>query len=291
MKIADWVEALRPRHWVKSGFCFSAVFFSGNAREFGAWWQVLPVAIAFSVLASAGYLLNDVINRREDCFHPRKKRRAVASGRVTPRAALVVSGILMIAGMASVVRVYGSGPVLVSTGCYVVVTVLYSLLIRNVPVLDVLVLAWGFVLRVISGAFALSLVFPDVKPTVWLVVCTYALALLLGFGKRRAELLVLKAAGERIGSTRGALRGYSPRRLDVLVGVSALLSGASYVTYCIMRESPVFLVTIVPVVVGLMSYLRMAGRSAEVETPEDLILHNAILFSCVGIWLVLVALL
>jgi 4-hydroxybenzoate polyprenyltransferase len=159
-----------------------------------------------------------------------------------------------------------------------------------VPVLDVLVLAWGFVLRVIAGAYALGMIYPMVRPTVWLVVCTYALALLLGFGKRRAELVVLKRAGEKVGNTRSALAGYSPRALDLLIGVSALLSGASYVAYCIMRENHMFLVTIVPVVVGLMSYLRMAGRSPEVETPENLILHNAILFGCVGVWLVLVAL-
>lgn len=289
MRIRDWVEALRPRHWVKSGFCFSAVFFSGHAWDLAAWWQVMPVAVAFSVLASAGYLLNDVINRREDGFHPRKRRRPVASGRIRPGRALVVAAMLLVTGMAMVLRVYGFGAVLAATGCYVGVTGLYSLWIRKIPVLDVLILAWGFVLRVMAGAFALGVVYPDVRPTIWLIVCTYALALLLGFGKRRAEFMVLKRAGEEVGVTRSALKGYSPRILDTLVGVSALLSGASYVSYCITRESHLFLVTIIPVVMGLMSYVRMAARSAEVEAPEDLIMHNAILFGCVGVWLVLVA--
>ena len=211
MRIRDWVEALRPRHWVKSGFCFSAVFFSGHAWDPGAWWQVMPVALAFSVLASAGYLLNDVINRQEDRFHPRKRHRPVAAGRIRPRHALAAAAVLLVSGMGVVLRVYGSGAVLAVMCCYVGVTVLYSLWIRNVPVLDVMVLGWGFVLRVIAGAYALGVVYADVHPTIWLIVCTYALALLLGFGKRRAEFLVLKRAGEEVGVTRAALKGYSPK--------------------------------------------------------------------------------
>ena len=177
---------MRPRHWVKSGFCFSAVFFSGHALDAEAWLRVLPLGVAFSLLASAGYLFNDVINRKEDRFHPRKKRRPVAAGRLKPASVLAVAGILLLSGLGLVIGAFGAGAVLVATACYVGVTIGYSLWIRNVCVVDVLVLGWGFVLRVQAGAFALGTLYAEVRPTLWLVFCTYALALLLGFGKRRA---------------------------------------------------------------------------------------------------------
>lgn len=285
------MEAVRPLHWIKSGFCFSAVFFSGNAGSLEAWVQVLPVGVAFSILASAGYLLNDVVNREEDRLHPRKRDRPVASGAIAPSAALVVAGGLALAGLAVILGAYGVSPVMWVGLVYLATTTLYSLVLRRIAVLDVMILAGGFVLRVLAGAYALAVIHPEVHPTPWLIVCTYSLALLLGFGKRRAEWLVVSEAGSRIGATRMALAGYSLRLLDFLLGATAFLSGFSYLLYCLTRDRVQFLLTALPVVVGLMSYMRMAARSSEVELPERLLLHNVILFGCVVAWLLMVALL
>ena len=291
MKVNSWIEALRPHHWLKSGFCFSAVFFSGSAGTWKAWWQVFPVAVAFSILASAGYLFNDLINREEDRRHPSKKQRPIASRKISTESAGVIAALLALAGLLLVVLVYGWGLVLWTAEAYLLTNLVYSLVLRGIPLVDVMVLASGFVLRVLAGAFALGLLKPEVHPTPWLVVCTYCLALMLGFGKRRAEWLVLRDTGTRIGATRGALTGYTLGLLDAMLGLTAIMAGITYVLYCMTRDQRLFLATAIPVVIGLMSYVRTASRSSQAETPERLLFRNPLLLACVASWLLLVAVL
>jgi len=280
-----WVEVLRPRHWIKSGFCLAALFFGDQTESWEHWKGILPLLLAFSALASAGYLLNDVWNREEDAQHPRKNSRPVASGELGIRAVLVVSILLSIAGLAGLGLSYGfvgasSIPLWHGIG-YLVLTASYSLLFRSMPLLDVLVLGGGFVLRVSAGAFAIGL-----TPTIWLLGCTYSLALLLGFGKRLGEWRLMERRGRTPGDTRLALRGYTEMLLRVLVGGACLATGSSYFAYCLSHsEKELLILTVIPVVIGLMGYLRLAWRSEVVETPEKLLFRSPILLGSVVVWL------
>lgn len=288
-KVTLWAEALRPRHWIKSGFCAAALFFSGQASHWDQWLKLLPVLVAFSLLASAGYLLNDVWNRHEDRLHPRKKHRAVASGRLGVVSVLFVSGFLSVVGLAVLAFSYGvSGSAALPLWhgvAYLLLTASYSLFFRGLPLIDVLVLSAGFVIRVSVGAFAIG-----VTPTLWILGCTYGLALLLSFGKRLGEWRLLEKRGASLGETRLALRGYTEALLRVLVGAGAVVAGGSYFAYCLSHpEREVLLLTVIPVMVGLTSYLRLAWRSEVVETPEKLLFKSPVLLGCVAAWLALIA--
>lgn len=284
-----WVEALRLQHWIKSGFCLAALFFHGNATEWRSWLAVLPVVLSFSLASSAGYLVNDLVNREEDRHHPRKKRRPIACGLLAPRSAWITVIILATAAFVLAFTVYGWGGVVWTVGGYYALSWLYSYLLRDLPLLDVVFLALGFVLRVAAGAFALQIVDPTVYPTLWLLGCTYFLALLIGFGKRKGEWFLLERTHRKLGETRKALRGYTPELLDVLTGCSAILAGGTYLAYCLDRPDRVpFILTAVPAMTGLMSYLRLAWRSTMVEVPERLILRSPILAGSVAAWLALV---
>ena len=291
--VRNWLVALRMQHWIKSGFCLAALFFHGSALEVAAWMAVLPIALCFCLISSAVYLANDIVNREEDRCHPRKRRRPIASGQISVRQAwlavvLLAGGALGFAWWFYRDEVGGSAVTGVLVGYYLL-SWIYSYYLRGLPLLDVLVLAVGFVARVAAGAYALQSFDPAAHPTGWLLSCTYFLALLLGFGKRKGEWLLLEKTHREMGVTRRALRGYTADLLDVLTGCSAFFAGAIYVAYCLNRPDRIpFVLTALPALTGLMSYLRLAWRSSVVETPERLLLRSPGLVISVASWLVLV---
>ncbi|MBK1833431.1 UbiA prenyltransferase family protein [Roseibacillus ishigakijimensis] len=255
----------------------AALFFAGKAGDLASWWQVLPVLVAFSALASAGYLWNDVLNREEDGRHPRKRHRPVASGLLPGRQVLLLSGLLALGGLGCLWTAYGdelaSRPACWSGAAYLGLTASYSAFFRGWPFVDVLTLAVGFVLRVAAGAYALGL-----EPTGWLMGCTYAMALLLGFGKRLGEWRLLEHRGRPVGETRPALRGYSEGLLKTLVGSCCLAVGGLYLAYCLSQPNrEILMVSVLPASVGLLSYLRLAWRSESVEAPEKLLFQSSLL--------------
>jgi decaprenyl-phosphate phosphoribosyltransferase len=220
-RLGTWLVALRVQHWTKSGFCLAALFFHGDAFDHAAWSSVLPLLLMFSLVSSAGYLFNDILNLGEDRLHPRKCSRPIARGAIRTESAWVAILILYAGGMGLGVAIYGFGKTTTAVGCYVLLSLTYSLWLRAVPVVDVLVVAAGFVLRVAAGSYALQTLYPDVYPTPWLLGCTYALALLLGFGKRKGEESLLQHEHQAFGPTRRTLRAYRPRLLNVLAVCSA----------------------------------------------------------------------
>jgi hypothetical protein len=264
----------------------AALFFHGDAMNLEAWIRLWPIVVSFSLAASAGYLFNDLINVAEDAKHPRKRKRPITSGRISRRFAWLASALLSSLSVLLVLVSYGWGAVLLVLVGYIGITGLYSLVFRQVPFVDVVVLGLGFVARVAGGAYAL-----DLEPTGWLLACTYTLALLLGFGKRKGEWLCMESHHQQVGETRKALRGYTEELLNGLIGLCAVLGGGAYLMYCLQRPDRMpFLLTGVPVVMGLMSYLRLAWRSETVERPERLLLHSPWLMLSVACWLGMVAL-
>ncbi|NNM30690.1 MAG: UbiA family prenyltransferase [Akkermansiaceae bacterium] len=291
MNIKTWATALRVRHWIKSGFCLAALFFHGNAFDLAAWRAVLPMVAAFSLVSSAGYLLNDIVNRLEDRRHPRKRHRPIAAGLIGSGQAWIAIALLVTAGLAVGFSFYGPGKAMACVGGYLGLTAAYSLWLRGIPVVDVLAVAAGFAARVAAGSYALQSIYEDVYPTPWLLVCTYFLAMLIGFGKRKGEEALLVHEHQEFGPTRKALRGYRPRLLNFLTAGSAALAGGAYVMYCLQRPEPVpFVLSAIPAIMGLGSYLRLAWRSSLVEMPEFLLLRDPVLTGSVALWVLMVAL-
>lgn len=283
---------MRPKHWVKSGFCLAALIFSGQAGELTKWLELIPLLVGFCLLSSAGYLANDVVNVEEDRRHPRKKNRPLAAGQLTKRAVVTVGVSLALLGLTILFISFGFQEALVKWTpwvglAYYAFTISYSAFIRGIPLFDVLFLGLGFVLRVTAGSVALNL-----QPTVWLLSCTYLIVLLIGFGKRQGELRVLEGNHQELGDTRKALRGYTRGLLNALISFCGLMAGGLYFAYCMSRPDRIpFVFTGIPVVIGLVTYMRLVWRSDTVDSPENLLFKSPVLLLSVISWVALIILL
>ncbi|MBL8831412.1 MAG: UbiA prenyltransferase family protein, partial [Rhodospirillales bacterium] len=177
----DLIRLARPKHWVKNAFVAAPLFFTPDALDAANLKAVALAILAFSLAASAVYVFNDFFDRTADRLHPEKRHRPIASGKVAGGTALAFAALLLAgAGAAALVLPATFGKLL---AVYVALNVAYSVRLKHVSLLDVLIVAAGFVLRVEAGAFAIGVV-----PTVWIVVCTGLLALFLALAKRRDDL-------------------------------------------------------------------------------------------------------
>ena len=283
------VEAMRPGHWIKNSFVVAPVLFSMRFVEPLACVQALVAGGAFCLLSSGVYLLNDVCDRQADRAHPVKRRRPVASGRLSPSVAAAAGILLMIAGITVAVGMslplrsdqplYGSALILWA-GCYLVLNLLYSFWLKAHMIIDVIVIALGFVLRAMAGAAAISV---PVSP--WLVVCTFTLCLFIALTKRRGEIAALPP--ESAAAARATNRAYEPGDIEHMLTVSAALAILTYALYClapgtVSRVGSAHLVWTIPIVVyGMFRYNRITRNASDYD-PVSVMLRDRIM------WIVLV---
>ena len=240
------LTALRPEEWVKNLFVYAAVLFSGSFDAESA-LEATGAFAAFCAVASAGYLVNDVRDVELDRRHPTKRNRAIASGRLPVRSAVVLAVALGLAGLAVGAAVSLEVAALVAG--YGVLTSAYTYALKRMVIIDVMAIAGCFLLRVIAGAVAI-----DVEASDWLLVCTGMVSLFLGFTKRRQEALL--EAESQFGA-RPVLEHYSIPFLDQMVAMVTAGTVISYTIYA--TESPIagdrMLATVPMVVYGIFRYL------------------------------------
>lgn len=278
------IEAMRPRHWLKSGFCMAALFFSGKATEWLAWELVILLVLVFSLVSSAGYLVNDVCNVEEDRCHPRKRERVIARGALSLSGALGLAGFLYLISFSILIVCFGIGEVFWCVLAYIGLTFFYSFFLRQLPVVDVLAISCGFVLRVVAGAYVLS-----VQPSEWLMGLTYLLALLLGLGKRQGERSCLDGTSTPIGVTRQSLHYYGVRFGKALIYMVTGGLLVVYGAYCLVVQGGApFIFTLVPVTVAMVDYVRQVGASDAVEAPEKMLVKRPLIVASFGGWCLLV---
>ncbi len=224
--LADWVRLIRPNQWVKNVFVFAPLIFA-QLSSLADIEAAAATFIAFCLLSSGAYALNDVLDRHEDRLHPRKRYRPIAAGRISVATALLTAAGLTVAGLVLAGLVHRS--VMAAGIAYVVLMVLYNLVLKRQVILDVSTIAIGFLLRAIAGALAVQV---PISP--WLMVCTYTLCLFLGFGKRQCELAAFDSAAEA-GNHRATLLHYTPHLLSHLLTTSA---GIAIVTFLVYTLDP-----------------------------------------------------
>lgn len=228
--------------------------------------------IAFCAMASAVYVLNDIIDVEEDRQHPKKRNRPIASGAIPVRAAWGLFACLAVISLLIGLAVGQWVPALLST--YLVLNVAYSLRLKHVVILDVFVISAGFMLRILAGTLGLG-----ITPSHWLLLCGLMVTLFLGFAKRRAELLMLEASGDHSrASARQVLDDYSPVMLEQYIAVSAACTILSYGLYTVSESTIAIhgssnLVYTVPFVVyGIFRYLYLLHhREQGNDTARDLL--------------------
>lgn len=266
----DLFISMRPYQWVKNVLVFAALFFSLSFLDIQAIVLSLKAFISFCLVSSGIYLLNDIRDKNADRLHPVKKNRPIASGRLSTGAALSFFFVLLSAGLLSAFAVNRDFVFLI--GVYVVLNLGYSLGIKKVVLLDVMIVAIGFLIRAMAGAYAIGV---SVSP--WLFICTLLLALLLVFGKRRHELAMME---EVSGSHPTNLTNYSLPFLDGLMFVCA---GAAIVTYSLytMAEEVVnrfgteWLIATTPLAIyGIFRYLYLIFIKKEGGDPTKIMITD-----------------
>lgn len=273
------LRALRPRQWVKNVFVFAALVFAGRLADPQALMRACGAFAVFCALSSAVYLINDVRDREADRLHPVKRRRPVAAGELAAGTASAASVVLAVAALFAAFRLStGLGE---AAAAYLVLNLAYSFGLKRVVILDVMMVATGFLLRAYAGARVL-----DVAISRWLVMCTGLLALFLGFVKRRQEIAVM----ERATGARPILREYSLPYLDQMI---AIVTGATVVAYSLYAFSPEVAqklgtehlgLTIPFVLFGIFRYLYLVHQRGEGENPTAVMLTDLPMILDVVLW-------
>jgi 4-hydroxybenzoate polyprenyltransferase len=269
------VAALRPRQWSKNLLVLAGIVFAAKLGDAARWAEALAAFAAYCAASSAAYLVNDVRDAPDDRLHPVKRRRPVACGEISPRTALVAAGAL---AAFSVALTAALGPAsLACLGAFALLQLAYTLSLKHVVLVDVIVIAGLFVLRATAGAVAV-----DVRISPWLLLCTGLLALFLALGKRRGELVLVGA--ERTPG-RASLEGYSLALLDQLIAVVAASTIVAYAIYTFTaRDSKALMATIPLVVFGVFRYLLLLHRDGAGEEPENVLLADRPIMAAVAAW-------
>lgn len=275
------LSSMRPRQWIKNLVVFAGLIFSGNISNWQMQGKVLVTFIAFCAVIGSGYLLNDIIDREQDRLHPIKKDRPIASGRLAAGVAGPVALTLILAAIAGG---YFVDPVLSFYLCaYLALQISYTLLLKNLVIIDVLMISAGFVIRAVAGA---AVIHVTISP--WLVVCAMLLALFLALAKRRAELVLLEADAA---DHRRNLAQYSIELVDQMTVVTAAATVVSYALYSFTAfDSSAMMLTIPFVLYGIFRYLYLVHRHLRGGSPEQVLLTDIPLLIDVLLWVVTAAL-
>jgi len=295
-KIIAVVRLMRPIHWVKNAAVFAGIIFTGQLLEREQFWAVFEAFWAFNLAASATYAFNDVLDRNRDRLHPIKKHRPIAAGIISPTFGLGFSLFLAITALslASVISEFFGIMIL----GYLILQILYSISLKNIPVVDIIVIASGFVIRIYAGAYII-----DAHLSVWFLLCVVSTALFLASGKRRAELGVIGESGE----TRKSLTRYTA---DALNSYVTMFGNASWMSWALFTffESPraatplvlflaeisrtttinkLLMITIPVTIFGIMRYQGLIFTK-RAEAPEKLLLTDIGLMVSVVTWISIV---
>ncbi len=273
-----FIQIMRPKQWIKSGFVLTPYLFSLQFDDLEKLKLSIIATLSFIFISSALYIFNDFLDLQEDRKHPLKKKRPLASGKISNRQAEILILVLLSLGYATTL--------LLPVKCffvimvYMLMNVAYSKKLKHIAIIDVLVIASGFVLRVLMGGYAI-----DVRISTWLILATFLLALFLGFGKRRHEL------GLGSGSeTRLSLRGYNEEFTDKLINVTCATALVCYAIYAVgiveKTGKDSFIYTVIFVVFGLFRYLQNIYLIKEGGEPEKILYKDKLFLANIVLWLI-----
>jgi 4-hydroxybenzoate polyprenyltransferase len=271
--------SLRPRQWSKNLLLFAGIVFAAKLGDAVRWAEAGAIFVAYCGASSAAYLVNDLRDAEDDRLHPVKRERPIARGELQPETALVLAAVLA-AGALAIAAALGFLSLVFLLG-FIALQLAYSLGLKHVVLVDVVLIAALFVIRAAAGAAAV-----DVRISPWLLVCTALLALFLGLAKRRGEL-VLMHADETPG--RPVLGGYSLRLVDRLLWLVAAATAGVYAAYAVTAHSAWMALTVPLVVIGLGRYLLLVHRHDLGEEPEHVLVADRVILGCVAAWAALSA--
>ncbi len=284
--IKERLRLLRPHQWIKSGFVFAGFLFVKGWHDPVLTLRVVMAAGAFAWVASSVYILNDLGDRERDRRHWQKRLRPLAAGTISPGEAISLMVVTMLGGLA--LGYWVSSMAFLYMVIYIILNALYTKWLKRVVILDVFVLASGFILRVLVGTVGVG-----IPPSEWLSLCSLMLALFLGFGKRQAELMAMHSTGQ-VG--RAVLEDYSDKILESMLTTT---SGAVLVTSALytvddatvsQHQTEALIYTVPIVAYGLFRYLYLLHHFEKGQDPSGEIFSDWHLLATLFVWLVAVVL-
>jgi len=260
---------MRPRQWTKNVFILAAIVFDRQLTNLDAVIRTALCVILFSLLSSCVYIINDIMDVEADRQHPKKRNRPIASGKLPIPVAITAAVIFLIVVLGAA---YFLSPVFAIIALiYLLSNIAYSIWLKHIPILDVIIIASGFVLRVAAGVSVISVE----RFSPWMYVVMTMLALFMGFGKRRGEILLMT---EGAGSTRRVLDGYTLPFLDQLISIVSSTTIVAYSLYTFsapnLPDNHLMMLTIPFVMYAIFRWLYLMQVKNEGGAPEDLVLKD-----------------
>jgi 4-hydroxybenzoate polyprenyltransferase len=277
----QYIILLRPKHWAKNLFLFVPLFFAGRFFELDEIVLLTAGFFSFSFLASSIYIINDYRDIEDDKKHPEKHRRPLASGAVNKTYALVLSVSLTIIGFTIAYIVDKSGKFLFISGIYYIMNLMYSFGLKNIAIVDILILAAGFVLRVKGGAELAHL-----NTTEWFIIMTFLLALFMAIAKRRDDVMLKISTGTEM---RKSMKGYSLEFLNMMLGLFCAILIVSYINFTVTpaaHEKYGFRLfyTSLFVIAALMRYLQITFIHNKAGSPTDVLYKDRFIQITLLLW-------
>ena len=281
----DILKLIRPHQYIKNLFIFMPLFFIGQIGNTELFLNAVIAFIAFSLTASAIYTLNDWHDIEEDRQHPKKKARPLASGAISKSQALIVISVLFVVGFTLMASLSLKAVGLLAG--YVAMNITYSFYLKHVPIIDVSIIAIGFVLRLFIGSAVTS-----IPLSMWIVIMTFLLALFMALAKRRDDVLIYLDTGKKM---RKVIDGYNLQFLDATMVIMASVVIVSYTIYTTLPEivarlnSEHLYLTAFFVILGVMRYLQIAFVLKDSGSPTMIVLKDRFMqFILIG-WVLIFA--
>lgn len=272
---------MRPYQWIKNVFCFAGVVFGLHFDESHLLLLALQCFFTFCMASSSVYVLNDIVDIESDKFHPKKQNRPLASGAISIKEAWLLFGSLVIAALisASLINLLTLAIILL----YIFINIYYSLSGKHIVLLDVFIITFGFLLRVLSGTTGIN-----IKNSDWLILCVITLTLFLGFAKRRAELLFYEKLNvHKHVLKRPVLEHYHSKILDIFIAVTACASILSYSLFVVIgKDIPYTTYTILFVIYGIFRYIYLLySQEGGQDIARDLLKDKHLIITII-LWII-----
>lgn len=277
-----YIKLLRPKDWAKNLFLFVPSFFARHIFVAGKIELLLAGFIAFCCFASSIYIINDYRDIESDRKHPVKSKRPLASGKISPRSAIIISVLLILTGCCFGYIANHGGWLLFILGVYFLLNLAYSFGLKNIAILDMLIVAAGFVLRVKGGA-----IIGNLEMSSWLIIMTFLLALFMAIGKRRDDVLLQETSGSAL---RKSLSGYNLSFLDNMLGLFGAIIIVAYINYTVAPDTIERLGTYrlyyssLFVIAGIMRYLQVVFVRKQSGSPTDILYTDKFILVTIILW-------
>lgn len=281
MKIRDAVNSMRPSQWIKNLFVFAPLIFAQKFFDFFLILKTVGAFLLFCILSSAIYILNDLLDIEEDKNHPRKSKRPIALGKISKNQAISIFIALSVVSLS--LAFWLNKYFFIAALTYFILQLAYSIKLKRIVIVDVFIIAAGFVIRIVAGGLVI-----EVPISSWLLICTMLLALFLAMGKRRHELVILENMAS---NHRSSLKEYSSYLLDQMI---AVVTASTLIAYCLYTisaetvekfETKNLIFTVPFVLYGIFRYLYLIHHKEKGGSPESLIIKDKPLLIDILLWI------